>query len=75
MLTIMLVYELSDVTGDLKWATNTHVTSLTLTFKAYLTISMVLEDFFLPVHHQSTHISACLYSFLPVLMMGGRVST
>ena len=54
MLTIKLVYELSDVADDLKWATNTHMTPFTLTFKAQLTISMVLEDLFcsfiLPVH-------------------------
>ena len=55
MLTMKLVYKLSDVPDDLKWATNTHVTPFTLTFKAQLTISMVLEDLFwslifLPVH-------------------------
>ena len=47
---------------------------------------MVLEDLFiyififgsfifLPVHHPSTHISTRPYSFLPIQMMGGRVST
>ena len=34
MLTVKLVYELSDVPDDLKWATNTHMTPFTLTFKA-----------------------------------------
>ena len=34
MLTVKLVYKLSDVPGDLKWATNTHMTPFTLTFKA-----------------------------------------
>ena len=34
MLTVKLVYELSDVPDDLKWATNTHTTPFTLTFKA-----------------------------------------
>jgi len=34
MLTVKLVYELSSVPGDLKWATNTHMTPFTLTFKA-----------------------------------------
>ena len=34
MLRVKLVYELSDVPDDLKWATNTHVTPFTLTFKA-----------------------------------------
>ena len=34
ILTIKLVYELSSVPDDLKWATNTHMTPFTLTFKA-----------------------------------------
>ena len=34
MLTVKLVYTLSDVLDDLKWATNTHMTPFTLTFKA-----------------------------------------
>ena len=34
MLTVKLVYKLSNVPDDLKWATNTHVTPFTLTFKA-----------------------------------------
>ena len=34
MLTVELVYKLSDVSDDLKWTTNTHVTPFTLTFKA-----------------------------------------
>ena len=44
-------------------------------------ISMVLEDFFAPsffypsTTHLSTHISTRQYSFLPVQMTGGRVST
>ena len=49
------------MSDDLKWTTNTHVTPFTLTSKAQLTISMVLEDplllrfftrspIFLPVH-------------------------
>ena len=33
---------------DLKWTTNTHMTPFTLTFKAYITISMVFEDLFAP---------------------------
>ena len=71
MLTVKRVYKLSDVSDDLKWATNTHITPFTLTFKAQLTISMVWEDLFYP----SAHISAHPYSFLPVLMTGGQVST
>ena len=34
MLAVKLVYEHSDVPDDLKWATNTHMTPFTLTFKA-----------------------------------------
>ena len=34
MLTVKLVYKLSDVPDDLKWATNTHMMPFTLTFKA-----------------------------------------
>ena len=34
MLTVKLVYKLSNVHDDLKWATNTHMTPFTLTFKA-----------------------------------------
>ena len=46
MLTVKPVYKLSNVSDDLKWTTNSHVTPFTLTFKAELTISMVLEDLF-----------------------------
>ena len=55
MLTGKLVYKLSSVPDDLKWATNTHITPFTLTFKAKLTISMVLEDLFF-----------CSFIFYPV---------
>ena len=34
MLTVKLVYKLSDVSDDLKRTTNTHMTPFTLTFKA-----------------------------------------
>ena len=34
MLTVKLVHKSSDVPDDLKWATNTHMTPFTLTFKA-----------------------------------------
>ena len=34
MLTVKLVYKLSNVSDDLKWATNTHMTPFTFTFKA-----------------------------------------
>ena len=45
MLTVKPVYKLLNVSDDLKWTTNTHVTTFSLIFKALLTISMVLEDF------------------------------
>ena len=32
MLTVKLVYKLSDVPDDLKWAVNTHMTQFILTF-------------------------------------------
>ena len=39
-------------------------------------ISMVLEDVFAPsFFYPSTHISTRQYSFLPVQMTGGQVST
>ena len=76
MLTVKLVYKLSTVPDDLKWATNAHMTPFTLTFKAQLTISMVLEDFFLLLHfYTRPPISTRPYSFLPVQMTGRRVST
>ena len=34
MLTVKLVYKVSNVPDDLKWATNTHMTPFILTFKA-----------------------------------------
>ena len=34
MLTVKPIYKLSNVPDDLKWATNTHMTPFTLTFKA-----------------------------------------
>ena len=34
MLTVKPVYKLSNMSDDLKWATNTRVTPFTLTFKA-----------------------------------------
>ena len=40
------IYKLLNVSDDLKWTTNTHMTPFSLTFKALLTISMVLEDLF-----------------------------
>ena len=51
MLTVKLVYKLSSVPDDLKWAKNTHMTPFTLTFKEGITndiYAMVFEDFFTP---------------------------
>ena len=70
MLTVKPVYKLLNVSDDLKWTTNTHVTPFSLTFKAKLTISMVLEDLFLLllfllVHNPSTIFLPYFYSFYP----------
>ena len=73
ILIVKPVYKLLNVSDDLKWTTNTHVTPFSLTFKAYLTISMVLDEFlfvFLLLQF-FTHIFTRPYSFLPILMMGG----
>ena len=70
MLTVKPVYKLLNVSDDLKWTTNTHVTPFSLTFKALLTISMVLEDLFLLLH-----VFTRPPIFLPIQMTGGRVST
>ena len=76
VLTVKLVYELSDVPDDLKWATNTHDTIYTNFQGINNNIYGVGRPFFPPsFFYPSTHISARPYSFLPVLMTGGRVST
>ena len=70
-----LVYKLSNVPDDLKWATNTHDTIYThfqgITNNIYGFGSPFLLLNFLarpqPVHHISTRP----YSFLPVQMTGG----
>ena len=51
MLTVKPFYKLLNVSDDLKWTTNTHLTQFSLDFKAILTISMVLEDLFLVLHY------------------------
>ena len=75
MLTVKPVCKLSNVPDDLKWATNTHDT-IYIHFQG---ISNNIYGFrmpFLLLHfYPSTHISARPYSFLPVQMTGGRVST
>ena len=75
MLTIKPVYKLSNVSDDLKWATNSHVTPFTITNNIYGFGRPFLRLHFLPVHHPSTHIFARPYSFFPVHVMGGQVST
>jgi len=79
MLTVKLVYKLSNVPDELKWAKNTHMTPFTLTFKEGITNDIYrfgrLFCFFYSVHNLSTHISTRPYSFLPEQMKGGRVST
>ena len=70
MLTVKPVDKLLNVFYDLKWATNTHMTPFTLTFKAYVTISMVWKTFFcsliflfLPVQITGLYIKLWLYVF------------
>ena len=80
MLTVKPVHKLKMYVFDLeKDYKHTCDTIYMLTFKASLTISMVLEDLFLLLHflsvyHPSTHISTCPYSFLPVQMTGGQIT-
>ena len=78
MLTVKLVYKLSNVPDDLKWATNTHMAIYTnfqgVTNNIY-GFGRLLLLILLPVHHPSTHISTHPYSLLPVQMTGGWVST
>ena len=53
MLTIKPVYKLKNVSDDLKWTTNTHLsdaTPFTLISKASLTIYTVWENLFLLLH-------------------------
>ena len=61
ILAIKLVDKLYNVSDDLKWTTDTHVTPFTLTSKA-------LEHFFCSFIYLSIH------PYLPVQMTGGRVS-
>ena len=83
MLTVKLVYKLSNVPDDLKWAKNTHMTQFTLSFKEGITNDIYgFRRLFLlrppPIHpyfYPSIYISTRPYSFLPDQMTGGRVST
>ena len=73
MLTVKPVYKLENVSDDLKWATNTHDTIYT----HFQGITNNIYGFGICslIFYPSTHISTRSYSFLPVQMMGGRVST
>ena len=79
MLTVKPVYQLLNVSDDLKCTTNTRDTIFThfegITNNIYgFGDGFFAPSFFTrpqPVHH----ISTFPYSFLPVQMMGGRVST
>ena len=69
MLTVKLVYKLSNVPDNLKWAKNTHVTPFTLTFKEGIT-NDIYHGFwktFLAPFTPFTHISTRPPIFLPVL--------
>ena len=67
MLTVKLVYKLSNVPDDLKWAKNTHMTPFTLSFKEGITNAIYgFRRLFYSVHHPSTHISTRPPIFLPV---------
>ena len=76
MLTVKPVYKLLNVSDDLKWTTNTcdtiytHFQGITNNIYGFGRPFLFLL-LFLPVHHISTRP----YSFLPVQMTGGRVST
>ena len=62
MLTVKLVYKLSNVPDDLKWAKNTHMTPFTLTFKEGITNDIYgFRRLF-----YSVHISTRPPIFLPV---------
>ena len=57
MLTVKPVYKLLNVSDDMKWTTNTHVTPFSLTFEDYLFFapsvfypSATHQPIFLPVH-------------------------
>ena len=52
MLTVKPVYKLKNVSDDLKWTTDTHVTPFTLTSKS---IPIVLEHVFAPSFCYHTH--------------------
>ena len=52
MLTVKPVDKIKNVSDDLKWTKNTHVTPFTLTFEG----SMVVEPFFAPFFYPSTTV-------------------
>ena len=76
MLTGKPVYKLLKVSDDLKWTTNTRDTIFTHLQGITNNIYGFGKPFFAPsFFYPSTHISTRPYSFLPIQMMGGRVST
>ena len=81
MLTVKLVYELSDVPDDLKCEMGykhtydtiyTHFQGITNNIHGFGRPFLLL---FVAIHHPSTHISTRPNSFLPVQMTGGWAST
>ena len=76
MLTGKAVYKLLKVSDDLKWTTNTRDTIFTHLQGITKNIYGFGKPFFAPsFFYPSTHISTRPYSFLPIQMTGGRVST
>ena len=76
MLTVKLVHKLSNVPDDLKHTFDTIYTHFQgITNNIYAFGRPVLLLHFLPVHPPSTHVSTRPYSFLPVQITGGWVST
>ena len=73
MLTVKLVYELSDVSDDLEWATNIHDTIYTHFQGTTNKIYGFGRPFFAPFFTRPPPVHP--YSFFPVQMTGGWVST
>ena len=82
MLTVKLVYKLSNVPDDLKWAKNTHMTPFIPTFKEGITndiygfgrlflLLLLRPPVFVAVH---PYLYPSIF-VLPVQMTGGRAST
>ena len=74
MLTVKLVYKLSNVSDYLKWTTSTRDTIYTHFQGMTNNIYAFGRSFFAPSFFTRPPMSTRPYSFLPVQMMGGRVS-